>query len=322
MAGTSDEEGLRARIVARTMESSDIVSVELWPLEGATLPPFAAGAHVDVHVAPGLVRQYSISNDPREAHRYRLAVLAEPNSRGGSAGIHAGFAVGHVVTLGPPRNLFALEEAADRSILLAGGIGITPLLSMAYRLAALGRKFELHYCVRSAARVAFREELTAGPLAPGVSIHCDDGPDDQRFLLGRTLAPTGGDDHVYVCGPPGFIDFVTEGAKRFGWPGDRVHVERFGATVDTSGEAFTVVTSAGITVEVPGDRSIASVLAEHGVEVPLLCEQGVCGTCLTPVLEGVPDHRDHVQTDAEKASNTQIALCCSRSLTPRLIIAI
>lgn len=311
-----------ARIVARKREAEDIVSVELRPAEGSTFPPFSAGAHVDVHVAPGIVRQYSLSNDPRESDRYRLAILAEPNSRGGSAGIHAGFPVGAIVTLGPPRNLFPLEEAAGHSILLAGGIGITPLLAMAYRLAGLGRSFELHYCVRSDVRVGFREELTSEPLASRTQIHRDDGADEQRFVLARTLGQPWPDAHLYVCGPPGFIDFVTAGAERLGWPTARVHVERFTADVDTTGEAFTVVTTGGLTVEIPPDRTIASVLTERGVEVPTLCEQGVCGTCLTRVVEGVPDHRDFCQSDAEKATNAQITLCCSRSKTPILVIDI
>jgi vanillate O-demethylase ferredoxin subunit len=312
----------RARIAARTLEAEDIVSFELRPFDGETLPAFSAGAHVDVHVTPEIVRQYSISNDPRESHRYRLAVLAEPNSRGGSAGIHGGFPTGATVTVGLPRNLFCLDETAGRSILLAGGIGITPLLAMAYRLLALGHDFELHYCVRSNTRVAFRQELTSGPLATRTKIHCDDGQDEQRFVLGRTLARPSADAHLYVCGPAGFIDFATAGAERLGWPSERVHVERFSAEIDTSGNAFTVVTSSGLTVEIPPGRSIAAVLADQGIDVPTLCEQGVCGTCLTPVLEGIPDHRDLCQSDEEKALNTQITLCCSRSKTPRLVIDI
>jgi vanillate monooxygenase ferredoxin subunit len=321
MAAKTDQT-FQARIAARAMEAEDILSFELHPLEGQTLPPFEAGAHVDIHVTPGLVRQYSISNDPRETHRYRLAVLAEPNSRGGSAGIHGGFPAGAVVTVGLPRNLFRLDEGGGRSILLAGGIGITPLLAMAWRLSALDRDFALHYCVRDEARLAFRDELTTGPLAPRTFIHCDDGPDAQRFALGRVLSRPPPDAHLYVCGPAGYIDFVTEGAARLGWPTDRVHIERFTANIDPTGAAFTLVTSGGLTVEIPPDRTIAAVLAEHGVEVPLLCEQGVCGTCLTPVLEGIPDHRDFCQSDAEKALNTQLTLCCSRSKTPRLVIDI
>ncbi len=321
MSGGADPT-FRARIVARKVEAEEIVSLELHACDGETLPAFAAGAHVDVHVAPGIVRQYSLSNDPRETHRYRLAVLAEPNSRGGSAGIHAGFAVGSLVAIGPPRNLFRLDEAAGQSILLAGGIGITPLMAMAYRLLALGRDFQLHYCVRNAARVAFRDELTDGPLAPWTTIHHDDGPDEQRFVLSRTLGRPAAEAHLYICGPAGFIDFVIAGAQRLGWPEARIHVERFSAAPDTTGDAFTVETSGGMVVEVPADRSIAAVLAEHGLDVPTLCEQGVCGTCLTPVLDGIPDHRDFCQTDAEKAENGQIALCCSRSKTPRLVIDI
>jgi vanillate O-demethylase ferredoxin subunit len=317
-----DAETLRVTIASRTQEAEDIVSFELRPLNGEALPAFEAGAHVDVHVTPEIVRQYSISNDPRDTSRYRLAVLAEPNSRGGSVAVHSGFAAGMTVTIGAPRNLFRLDETAERSILLAGGIGITPLLAMAYRLAAMGKDFELHYCVRSPERIAFRHELAAGPLAERTHIHTDDGPDEQRFVLSRTLARPPAGAHLYVCGPKGFIDFVTEGAERLGWPANCVHIERFSADVDTAGEAFTLVTSSGLTVEIPADKTIVEVLREHGVEVPTLCEQGVCGTCLTAVLEGIPDHRDFIQSDDEKATNAQITLCCSRSKTPRLVVDI
>ncbi|HEY0297495.1 MAG TPA: ferredoxin reductase, partial [Bordetella sp.] len=152
-------------IAARRMEAEDIVSLDLVAPAGGSLPPFEAGAHVDVQVTPAITRQYSLSNDPAETRRYRLAVLAEPDSRGGSAGVHAGLPTGSRVTIGMPRNLFRLDESAGRSILLAGGIGITPLLAMAYRLRTLGRDFELHYCVRGESRIAFRAELAAGPLA-------------------------------------------------------------------------------------------------------------------------------------------------------------
>jgi vanillate monooxygenase ferredoxin subunit len=318
----ADGATFRALIAARTLEAEDIVSFELHPLDGETLPRFEAGSHVDLRVTPEIVRQYSISNDPRETHRYRLAVLAEPNSRGGSVAVHDGLPVGATVTIGLPRNLFRLDETAARSILLAGGIGITPLLAMAYRLLALERDFELHYCVRNEARLAFKDELTAGPLAARISIHRDDGSDEQRFVLARTLARPSAGAHLYVCGPAGFIDFVTAGAQRLGWPAERVHIERFSADVDLTGDGFTVITSGGLAVEVPPGKSIVEVLREHGIDVPTLCEQGVCGTCLTPVLEGIPDHRDLCQSDAEKASNAQITLCCSRSKTPRLVIDI
>jgi len=309
-------------IAKRRIEAEGIISFELVPLPGESLPEFEAGAHVDVHVTPEIVRQYSICNDPAERHRYRLAVLAEPASRGGSVAIHGGFPMGAVVTIGLPRNQFRLEENAGRSILLAGGIGITPLLAMAYRLFALGRDLELHYCVRSEDRIAFRPELMAGPLADFTHIHRDDGPEGQRFILTRTLAKPSPDAHCYVCGPAGFIDFVMGGAERLGWPADRLHVERFNTDVEMGGDAFVLATSSGLEVEIPPDRSIASVLQEHGIDVPLLCEQGVCGTCLTRVLEGVPDHRDLCQSDAEKESNAQITVCCSRSKTPRLVIDI
>ncbi len=307
-------------VAGRRHEATNIVSFQLLPLAAQSLPAFTAGAHVDVRVTADIVRQYSICSDPRGSGHYRLAVLAEAHSRGGSAGIHAGFVDGTVVNIGAPRNHFYLDETAGRSILLAGGIGITPLLAMAYRLSALGRDFALHYCVRSSDRAAFRDELTAGPLAPHTAIHCDDGADAQRFVLSRVLSRPAADAHVYVCGPPGFISLITEGAQRLGWPAGRVHVEHFKADVEVTGDSFVVRTAGGMTITIPPDKSIAATLAEHGVAVTLLCEQGVCGTCLTPVLEGEPEHRDFCQSAAEKAANRMIAICCSRAKSAVLVL--
>jgi ferredoxin-NADP reductase len=237
--------------------------------------------------------------------------------------VHASLHVGKVVEIGRPRNNFPLRTDAAHSLLFAGGIGITPILAMAHALHAAGRSFELHYCGRSTARLAFLDELQR--FGSRVQVHVDDGPASQHLQLhiDTVLAAPAADRHLYVCGPNGFMDFVTQAAQRLGWSEGTVHVERFGAEVDTDGAPFTVVAARSqVTFEVqPGER-IAQKLIEHGVTVRMSCESGVCGTCITRVIEGMPDHRDHVQTASEKASNRNITVCCSRSKTRRLVLDI
>ncbi len=310
---------LDVRIARREDVATDIVALELVAPQGGELPPFEAGAHVDVVVEPGLMRQYSLCNDPRERHRYRLGVLRDPASRGGSEGVHRRFAEGQVIQIGRPRNNFPLATDDRPAVLLAGGIGLTPLMAMAHALQARGTPFVLHQCARSADRVAFAAELAASAFAGSVRVHLDDGPPAQRFSLDEALADSNA--HLYVCGPEGFIDFVTAGAAARGWPAERVHVEHFKAEVPQVGAAFTVVAArSGVTVEVPEGTSVAQALIAAGVDIPLSCEQGICGTCLVPVLQGTPDHRDEYQTDEEKAANTHMTPCCSRACSARLVL--
>lgn len=310
---------LQVRVATRRRVAQDVVALELESADGQPLPRFEAGAHVDVRVGADLLRQYSLTGDPAQAGRYRLGVLLDPNSRGGSAAVHAGFAPGQPVEIGRPRNHFPLRLDAAHTLLFAGGIGITPILAMAYTLQAAGRSFELHYCGRSAARLAFVDELSR--FGDRVHLHLDDGPDPQRLQIDAVLAAPAADRHLYVCGPNGFMDFVTSAAQRLGWPADSVHLERFGAEVDTDGAPFTVVAArSGLSFEVqPGER-IADKLVALGIEVRMSCQSGVCGTCITRVVEGMPDHRDHVQTASEKAANRTITVCCSRSKTRRLVL--
>lgn len=312
---------LKVRVARRIEEADGVCSFELVAQDSGTLPAFSAGAHIDVHVAPGLIRQYSLSNDPAERHRYRIAVLREPTSRGGSAGMHDGVQPGDLLRVSAPRNHFALVEA-PRSLLLAGGIGVTPILAMARALQAQGRGFEMHYCGRTASRMAFREELAAADFAGSVVLHADDVP-AQKLDAERLLAQPDADTHLYVCGPNGFMDHVLGTAKRHGWPESHLHREYFagGATALASDGSFEVrVASTGQSFQVPAGKTVIEVLAAHGVEVPTSCESGVCGTCLTRVLEGTPDHRDSFLSDAERAANDQFTPCCSRALSPLLVL--
>jgi vanillate monooxygenase ferredoxin subunit len=310
---------LDAIIARRRTAAEDVVVLDLVPAGGATFPRYEAGAHVDVEVAPGLIRQYSLCGD--EEGRYRIAVLRESASRGGSAGIHTGFAEGRRIRIGRPTNNFPLVPGAAPAVLAAGGIGVTPLIAMARSLAAADRPFELHYCVRSERRAAFLDELRTSAFADRVRLHFDNGPVEQRFVPADVVAAHQPDAHLYVCGPDGFMDCVIAAAIDAGWPAERIHLERFGAEVDTAGEQFVVEARiSGCTVTVGPDQTIAQALEAAGVEIPLSCEEGVCGTCLTRVLDGVPDHRDLYQTDEEKAANLWIACCSSRARSPRLVL--
>lgn len=310
---------LQVRVAARRDAAQDIVALEFDSADGTPLPPAEPGAHVDLHLPGGLLRQYSLCNRTSGPGRWRVGVLLDPNSRGGSAAVHAGLHPGDVLTIGRPRNHFPLRLDAAHTVLFAGGIGITPILAMANALHAAGRSFELHYCGRSATRLAFVDELAA--FGDRVHLHLDDGPEAQRLHIDAVLAAPAPERHLYVCGPNGFMEVVTHAAQRLGWTDETVHLERFGAEVNADGAPFTVVAARSqITFEVlPGER-IADKLVAHGIPVRMSCQSGVCGTCVTRVIDGMPDHRDHVQTATEKAANRTITVCCSRSKTRRLVL--
>ncbi|WP_137918766.1 PDR/VanB family oxidoreductase [Hydrogenophaga sp. 2FB] len=311
---------LSVRVARKSTEALDICALELVDAQGDALPAFSAGSHVDVHLPNGLVRQYSLCNDPTESHRYLIAVLKDPGSRGGSRAVHEQIRVGETLSISRPRNHFELQPNAKKSLLLAGGIGITPLLCMAERLATVQADFDLHYCTRSRERTAFRERILRSGFAPRVRFHHDD---EQGADLEALLAqPTPG-VHLYVCGPKGFMDAVIGTAKRLGWADDHVHYEYFASTVVASEDdgAFEIqLASSGRVISVPPSRTAAQALADAGVVVATSCEQGVCGTCLTRVLDGQPEHRDMYLSPDEQAQNNCFLPCCSRSLSPRLVL--
>jgi vanillate O-demethylase ferredoxin subunit len=314
-------EALRlARILARRDETPAIAAFDLVADDGAPLPPFEAGAHVDVELGNGLLRQYSLLALPDARHVYRIGVLRDPNSRGGSLAMHA-LKPGDALAVSAPRNHFALARGAADTLLFAGGIGVTPLLAMAQRLDADGAEFALHYCVRSPAHAAFRDRLAA--YAGRVAIHCDDGPAAQRLDVEQALAarPRA---QVYVCGPAGFMSAVLEAAARQGRDPETLHREYFGAAPAAAAGAdgaFSVrLARSGRTVDVASGQSILQALLEAGLAVPKSCEAGVCGTCLTRVLEGAPDHRDFYLSKAEKAKGDQMLLCCSRAKSAELAL--
>jgi len=313
---------IEVKVASKHNEADGICSYELVPTGGGALPAFEAGAHVDVHLPGNLVRQYSLCNPPIETHRYQIGVLRDAGSRGGSEAMHDRIDVGTVLTISAPKNHFPLVEA-KRTLLLAGGIGVTPILAMAETLAAKGAAFEMHYCARSPDKAAFKERLGESHLRDLVHFHYDSGDAAQKLDMAALLANPQAGTHLYVCGPQGFIEYVLGTAKAQGWPQAQLHVEYFSAAaVDTTGDQpFDVkLASSGKVFTVPAGTTVIKVLLDAGVEIPYSCEEGVCGTCLTRVVEGVPDHRDMYLTEEEQAANDQFTPCCSRAKTKLLVL--
>jgi vanillate O-demethylase ferredoxin subunit len=307
------------RIARKADQALDICSFELVDPDGGALPRFSAGAHIDVHLPGGLVRQYSLCNNPAETHRYLIAVLRDPASRGGSAAMHD-VVEGQCIRISDPKNHFELAANAQRSLLLAGGIGVTPILCMAEWLASEGAEFEMHYCTRSRARTAFVERLAAGSFASRVHLHHDD---EQTLDATKLLAAPESGTHLYVCGPTRFMEWVLDTARAAGWSEDRLHREYFAAApIDTrhDGSFEVQIASTGMVIGIAADQTVVAALAARGIEVQTSCEQGVCGTCLTRVLDGIPDHRDMYLTPEEQAKGDQFTPCCSRAKTARLVL--
>ncbi|MCK0745206.1 PDR/VanB family oxidoreductase [Chromohalobacter nigrandesensis] len=313
---------LFVRVTQKHLEAEDIVSYELADPHGRPLPAFSAGAHVDVRVKEGVIRQYSLCGHPEERDRYFIGVLREPSSRGGSVAMHDEIEEGDLLQISAPKNHFPLEPA-KRSVLFAGGIGVTPILCMAERLSHTKAEFEMHYCARSRTRMAFANRLEQSAYADHVHFYCDDTPEAGKLDVANITGEPDDDTHIYVCGPGGFIEHVMSTCKAQGWPSSQLHTEYFSGVETTSedDESFDVkIASSGATFSVPKDKSVYEVLSENGVEIMVSCEQGVCGTCLTRVLEGEPDHRDLYLDDDEHAANDQFTPCCSRAKSKTLVL--
>lgn len=310
-----------AKIAAKRQEAERIYSFVLESADGEPLPPFTAGAHIDVKLG-SLIRQYSLCNGPAEDGRFLICAQHEADSRGGSRMLCDQLREGDTIEWRGPRQMFALADTKAPSLLIAGGIGITPLLAMAETLSAEGTDFELHLFVRNEARTPFRDRLASAPYARSVFIHRDDAPPAERSELGHILKHDGG-RHVYICGPGGFIDNVLQTAKAAGWPDARVHNERFSSgAVDTSdNKPFTIeLARSGRVIEVPAERSALAALNDAGCVIPASCETGVCGTCATPLIDGEADHRDTFLTAAERAEGRLFIPCCSRAKSEKLVL--
>ncbi|MFT4270490.1 MAG: PDR/VanB family oxidoreductase [Pantoea sp.] len=300
------------------------LAVNLVAENGQPLPCWQPGAHIDVHLREGLVRQYSLTGQSDNTRHYQICIARDQQSRGGSRYVHEMLRPGQVLRISPPRNLFPMQPAG-KVILMAAGIGITPLYAMAEALEAAGVPFVLHYYVKQRGDEAFLPELSK-PFQHGFCEiwHSSEGRSPRSHAPAELLDPAE-DTHLYLCGPAGFMSHIRATAIRHGWQEQHIHTEAFKplTAVAAQGEAgFTVtLASTGQQWPVAPGQTIATVLLENGVDVPLSCEMGMCGACLTRVTEGEIDHRDTVQSAAEKSAPEQyIALCCSRSLSRNLVI--
>lgn len=309
-------------IITSIEDCGDVRIFELRAADGSMLPPYEAGAHIDVTLGNGLTRQYSLCCRQPSSESYRIAVKRDPNSRGGSEWLHQEAAEGHIMTIGQPRNAFSLRPPTGMHLLFAGGIGITPLLSMSYALQRAGQPFQLAYFVRSPGDNAFMDELENGPLARHVVVVAGLAPHDNAARIEAMMhtAPAT-ETTVYTCGPAPFMDAVIAlGAARFG--ANSVHKESFGTPSSERGETpFTMrLVRSGRDIDVPAGSSALACLHQAGIAIDCSCEVGVCGTCRTVVLDGRPEHLDSVLSDAEKQANACFMPCVSRSRTPVLYL--
>ena len=318
MHSTHDEVDLRLRVARRTAGAEGVVVLELRDPTGADLPAWTPGAHVDLQLPGGLVRQYSLCSDPADRTMWQIGVLLEPAGRGGSAWVHDELLEGMDVDVRGPRNHFALVPS-PRYVFLAGGIGITPIMPMAAAAERAGAEWEFHYGGRSRTSMAFVETLEAAH-GPRVALHPQDevGLIDLDRILGTPLPDT----LVYCCGPEPLLRAVEQ--RCAAWPAGALHVERFapkdvGEPVLTGAFEVELATS-GLTLTVPPDRSILQVVEEAGIAVLSSCQEGTCGTCETGVLEGTVDHRDSLLTPEEQGANDTMFICVSRAACPKLVL--
>lgn len=323
--------GFRTVTVTQAVNvARDVRTFVLAPRRGQDLPRFEAGAHIALRLPSGRVRQYSLLNAPDSTNRYQIAVKREADGRGGSKEVHERLTPGTEVEISAPHNNFVLYENAARYILIAGGIGLTPLLSMAQRLRTLGKPFELHVCARTPEDVPFGEMLNAPARAdtpwavgPKAQVHIDAAPGQSSIDLEPILAGPGEDTLLYVCGPGGFMDWVTSTARALGWPDAHVQTESFAAPIQPAEDdhAFTLhLERSGRTIEVGADTNVIDALRHAGITPNYACMQGTCGTCVTRVVSGAVDHRDAFLSESEKASQTAMCVCVSRAKGDTLTI--
>ncbi|WP_433502741.1 PDR/VanB family oxidoreductase [Pseudonocardia halophobica] len=310
-------EDLTAIVAAIEAEADGIVSLRLEPAVGEKMPAWEPGAHVDLVLGPGLERQYSLCGDPTDLSAWRLGILREPESRGGSAHVHEKLAVGDQVVCRGPRNNFALVEA-DEYLFIAGGIGITPILPMIAACEAAGKPWRLFYGGRQESTMAFRAELAAHGERVVFWPQDSHGLLDLASILGTPTAGTA----VYCCGPGVLLDAVEQQCDP--WPTGSLHLERFRpkeGALDGANIPFEVeLDASGVTLTVGAGETLAEAIEAAGVDLPTSCREGTCGTCETYVLEGEPDHRDSYLSAEEQESGEVIMPCCSRSRSPRLVL--
>ena len=308
--------------VARKWQAADgIAGFELRPIKGI-LPTFQPGAHIDVHMPNGEIRQYSITNGPGETDSFTIGVKLERDSKGGSKCMHESVREGDVLAISEPRNNFPLRRDAIKTIFVAGGIGITPLLAMAQALKNQELTHELHYFAQGQEHLAFADRL--GQLGEALKPHLGLSPDATGAELRGILTGYRNGMHLYICGPGPMLEAARKTAAEQGWPDSAVHFEYFKNTnkIDDSSSFEVALARSCVTLQVPAGKTILQVMRESGIDVPSSCEQGACGTCVATVIEGEPDHQDVYLNDAERKAGTKIMTCVSRARSARLVLDI
>jgi tetrachlorobenzoquinone reductase len=314
--------GFELRVKRISYEAESINSYELVSPAGGDLAPFTAGSHIDLHLSNGMVRSYSLVNGQHERHRYVIAVNRDAGGRGGSRFVHDNVKAGDIVTVSHPRNNFALHEGTEPSVLIAGGIGITPLLSMIRQLETQRRPWELFYAARTRQAAAFLDELNGLRSSARSNLHLDF--DDDRagrvFDLAAVIKKAPAAAHLYCCGPLPMLEAFE--AATAGRPGDHVHVEYFQARKAPAAEGgFEVrLAKSNRTIAVKAGKTILDALLDAGIAANYACAQGVCGTCETRVIDGIPDHRDQFLSRDEQFANKTIMICCSGAKSPSLVL--
>jgi len=319
----SDASGqMMLRVKRIEWEAEGVISLTLARPDGGELPLFTPGAHIDLHLPNNVTRSYSLCGDAADRSVYVVGVGLDAASRGGSAFIHNQLRAGQMISVSPPRNHFPLVEDAAKVVLIAGGIGITPIYCMARRLSGLGRAFEIHYATRNAARMAFLPALKA--LGGPVAVHHDEENGGRPLDVAAIFAQHPAGTHFYCCGPTPMLAAFEKAGQAAGVKDECIHVEYFSAKPQDAAapaSGFTIVLGrSGREFSVPADKSILQVLQLNGVAIDSSCEDGICGTCEVKVLEGQPDHRDSVLTKAEQAANKSMMVCVSRCKGERLVL--
>ena len=323
-SGLADNATLQLQVRAIRLQAERTHAFELALPGGALLPPVRAGAHIDVQLPGGLVRSYSLAGDPQDRTHWLLGVLREVDGCGGSRAMFDAVRVGDLLTVSAPRNAFALAPEARHSVLLGGGIGITPLKAMAHTLAAQGASFELHHCARSPQHAAFASELNAAMPADRLHRHFDGGDPAQGLDIAALLASPAPGTHLYGCGPAGFMQACADASRH--WPAGSVHFEHFkppvsdapAVPVALAGGFEVLLAKKGIRIQVLPEQTIVRAIELAGLRVPTSCLSGLCGACKTDYLEGDVEHNDYILSDDEKARC--MTLCVSRARSPLLVL--
>jgi ferredoxin-NADP reductase/fatty acid desaturase len=322
IASTQAVSWIKAQVISRQEVAHDISMFEFEPALGHSFPEFSAGAHIDVQINAQTTRQYSLCNSPSDRNRYVIAVKKEIDGRGGSLAMHQTVNRGSELLISAPRNFFKLNDNATDYVLVAGGIGLTPILSMAYYLYESGKPFTLHICVRNSHVLPFNEVLNSLPFKEAITVYFSD--DDKNLIPQTDIGQWNNGQELYVCGPAKFMEWIKEELQHSQWPNQNMFSEAFSAPAPSAAIAnkpFEVeLARTGKILQVSADESLLDVLNNHGCGVISSCMQGVCGSCITPVMAGEPEHRDAILTDEERQTNSQMCVCVSRAISSKIVL--